>query len=220
MLSLIAYIIFTIIFTVLTIYFCNLVKNEILLHLSFLIVILGLIYDAAVVSFGTAIGESNLLYALNFGRFIIHAVVTPLLLHAGVLLLNSYRRNCNKKTIPNYVLWLLVVVLIVFGVVTHLIGIVLEPRYFDGILFYHIGGEHKCFPYASIAVVLFYIGMGIDILRNSKKKDWSILTGSIIMFILCALPSSKFGIAPGSLGEVILIASIIFSFQQNYKLRE
>src|SRR5690242_13868084 len=53
------------------------------------IAVLGvaLAYDSLVVATGAAVGEGAVLEALNTGRFLVHAVLTPLAVVCGALLL-------------------------------------------------------------------------------------------------------------------------------------
>lgn len=213
MISNICFPIFAVGFILILIYSLNFMKKVGKYDIFFILVIIGLIYDTIIVSIGTSIGESNLLYTLNIGRFVIHAVFTPFLLYTGAKLLNSYRSNNNKKEISSLIVWGFIISLILLGVFTHLIGMSIEARLFDGILYYTQSGDHKSFPYASVAVVVIFIGIGIDTMRNSSKKSWFLLAGSIAIFVLSAIPSSIFGIAFGSFGELILVMSIILTFK-------
>ncbi|UYP47200.1 hypothetical protein NEF87_003485 [Candidatus Lokiarchaeum ossiferum] len=215
MISNIIFPILAVLFIVLLVFSIKTMKNTLYLDGTIMIVIIGLIYDTIVVSIGTLLGESELLHTLNFGRFIIHAFFTPLLIPAGITLLNFYRVDRGKsKLIPSYLTWGITIAFIFFGVFTHLLGITLEPRYFDGILYYtqsHTAA--KSFPYASVAVVVICIGLGGAIFHESRKHSWYLLAGGIIIFIMSALPASIFGLVFGSLGELVLLFSMVWTFR-------
>lgn len=216
MISNIIFPILAILFIALQLFFIKTMRKTLYLEGTLMIVILGLIYDTIVVSVGSILGESELLHSLNFGRFIIHAFFTPLLIPAGMTLLNFYRTERGKaKLVPSYVTWGITIAFIFFSIFTHLLGITLEPRYFDGLLYYtQSHTATKSFPYASVAVVVICIGLGGAVFQESHKKSWYLLVGGIIIFILSALPSSIFGLVFGSLGELILLFSMVWTFRK------
>ncbi len=62
-----------------------------ILHVSFvffILIILGLIYDNAIISVGASIGAGSYLKSLSMPRFILHDLLTPTLLLNGFALVS------------------------------------------------------------------------------------------------------------------------------------
>ena len=100
-----------------------------------LLPIVGLIYDNAVVAVGRFVGEGDALQLLNQGRYLLHAIVTPMLVAAAASLAEQAGVGWAKKRSMHAVFGVLTVALIAFGLFefTHF---AYAPAWFGGTLRY------------------------------------------------------------------------------------
>jgi hypothetical protein len=158
---------------------------------------LALAYDSLVVAIGAAVGEGALLEALNTGRFIAHAVLTPLAVVCGALLLGPDRRTAR---------WARAVAgaLSVLGVLTTLPGLELEPRTWADTLRYTDAGDAGA-PVAAVVAILALLAIGAVVWRR-HGVPWVAL-GALAVFVASAL---AFRVPPlGNLGEALMLAGLL-----------
>ncbi|MBD3404704.1 MAG: hypothetical protein GF411_01055 [Candidatus Lokiarchaeota archaeon] len=186
-------------------------KNSLFL---ILVVMVGLLYDTLVLSIGSLLGVSDLLYNLNWGRYLVHAVLTPLFIMVAYE--QSLRFDINwfsvsKKTLQ-IVFWIIVIAFIVIAMFTHVIGVSLIPETFDGVLRYVIdptGGRSP--PIAAILTIIVIMIIGLVImLRTSPKWIWLFL-GALVMFIGSAVPTRLVGTIVGSSAELFLTITLLLT---------
>ncbi|WP_329303908.1 hypothetical protein OG410_41525 [Streptomyces sp. NBC_00659] len=155
---------------------------------------LALAYDSLVVAVGAAAGEGALLEALNTGRFTAHAVLTPLAVVCGALLLGPGRRTARWA-------WAVAGALSVLGVLTTLPGLELEPRTWADTLRYTDAGA----PVAAVVAILALLAIGVVVWRR-HGVPWVAL-GALAVFVASAL---AFRVPPlGNLGEGLMLAGLL-----------
>ncbi|NND53911.1 MAG: hypothetical protein HKN56_02945 [Gammaproteobacteria bacterium] len=176
----------------------------------------ALVYDNAIVSFGSAIGISPLLEGLSWPRFAMHALGTPFMIIAVTHMGQAGGIRWTKTRAWTIVAWLLVIGGIIEGVFAHLIGLQLEPACMDGVVRYtsNVNPGQFCFegqeagpggspPIPSILGNLVALVIGFSLWRSTGWV-W-LMVGSVLMFAAASVPPSGFGLAPGNGGEVLLM---------------
>lgn len=180
-----------------------------------LLVIVALIYDNLIVGLGRYLGEGTILKGLNYGRYWLHALFTPLLV---LFAYNSVTR-CNvlwvKKNWVKRGAILLVVGLIILEIVTGIIGGALEPKWEYGVLSYHM--SNKTGPPLMVMIVTICLLIASIVLW--RKIKWSFLMIAIlIMAIGGALQKFVNSSALINGFELILMVSIMGTKQRLDKL--
>ncbi|MCM6772523.1 hypothetical protein NDR87_00430 [Nocardia sp. CDC159] len=157
------------------------------------VVALGLAYDAAVFGLGAVVGEGEVLRDASFGRFLAHAVLTPLLVPWAAALSGRNRRDA----------WAVVVVLIGWGVLVELRHLELVPRTFADTLRYAPADPTAPIPALIVMVVLLAAGV-----RAWRRRRWPWLAlGAGAMF---AAAAGGTVIPPlGNAGEAVLLAALV-----------
>jgi hypothetical protein len=162
----------------------------------------GLVYDNGIVALGSTIGAGDLLLALNLPRFVVHALVTPLLI---VFAAGAARDSGLAWARPRAVragFWLLAAALIVYGIVTELVGLTLVPGHEGDALRY--SAAESAVPVPAVTTVLVLLLVGAALLVRARS-GWMLL-GAAVMFAASAVPTAP--LAVGNLGEVALIAGL------------
>ena len=175
---------------------------------------LGLIYDNGIIALGSSIGIGATLETLSWPRFILHALVTPLMIVAviQIAVAGGVRWLDSRTAWPG--VWLLTAAMIGYGGY-ELTLLELQPACFSGITRYTSSASPAqfCFegqqslaglgpPIPSILAVFLIIGFGVSLWRR-KRWPWFGL-GGLQMLLAAAVPFSQFGLIPGNGGEVIL----------------
>jgi hypothetical protein len=166
------------------------------------VVAAGLVYDNGIVALGSTIGAGDLLLALNLPRFVVHALVTPLLI---VFAAGAARDAGLAWARPRAVragFWLLTAALVVYGVVTELVGLTLVPGREGDALRY--SAAESALPVPAVATVVVLLVVGVALLVRARS-GWMLL-GAAVMFAASAVPAVP--LAVGNLGEVALIAGL------------
>ncbi|WRZ88230.1 hypothetical protein OHB54_03695 [Streptomyces sp. NBC_01007] len=157
----------------------------------------ALAYDSLVVAAGAVLGEGAPLESLNTGRFVVHAVLTPLAVVCGALLLDSGRRMARWA-------WVCAVALSVLGVSTTLPGLELEPRSWADTLRYTDVGDAGA-PVAAVLSILVLLAIGAVVWKR-RSIPW-IALGAVAVFAASAL---AFKVPPlGNLGEGLMLAGLL-----------
>jgi len=145
-----------------------------------LLVILAFIYEMLILFIGKWVGEGNLLKILNYVRYWLHALITPLLILVLWKLL--YRANVvwSKKIWVKLLVCLLTIGLIFYELVTGVFGIKLEKKWENGILMYE--------NIRDMGVPVMVIILSIFILMTSlilwRKQKWPWLFFGILIMIV------------------------------------
>lgn len=175
-----------------------------------LLVLVGLVYDNAVLAAGSAIGEGALLETLSGARYWIHAFVTPLLVvfawHAAV------RASRTAETArwlrhPGAAVAAVVVAVVLVGVeLSHVVGLDLEVRREYDVLAYADDGSGGP-PVMVLVVALALVVAGVAVGR--WQGWWWLLAGAVAMTVGGGLPLPVPSAAATNVFELLLLASLV-----------
>ncbi|SFQ07991.1 hypothetical protein SAMN05421670_0861 [Psychrobacillus psychrotolerans] len=173
------------------------------------IVILPLIYDNLILATGKWIGEGELLESLNFSRFCLHALITPLLVMYSIGTLRESGIEWVKKK------WLVIVGIIytiglmVFEFSVEVVGLEIEVVKEYGVVSYSNVEEATGPPIMVLLVTLILIVASAIVW---KKTKWPIFfIGAIVMTIGSALPLNIESGAVTNAFELFLIFTLIWT---------
>lgn len=170
-------------------------------------VVAALIYDNAVIGFGTTIGESPTLESLNAARFWLHAFCTPLLVLVAWHVLVRARIRWAMSRIAKLIVGGLTIALVVYEIVISSSSLVLEPSTRHGALSYSdadaMGGPPVMV--LVVAATLFVAGVGVLI---GQRWVW-LLIGTVLMTIGSAVELPIESGAATNAFELILLTSIV-----------
>ncbi|NCU17382.1 hypothetical protein [Pallidibacillus pasinlerensis] len=144
-----------------------------------LLVILALVYEMFVLFIGRWVGEGGLLEGLNYVRFWLHALVTPLLILFSWKSLYRASFHWVKTAWLKMVVILLTIALICYELVTGVLGIKLEPKWEAEILFYENATEQK-FP-LMISVIFAVIVITGFLLWRKQRWPWLLMGVSVML---------------------------------------
>ncbi|HSH04274.1 MAG TPA: hypothetical protein VLL52_17320 [Anaerolineae bacterium] len=167
-----------------------------------IILALALVYDNGLISLGRFLGPGPFLQNLSLPRFIMHALITPLLViyTFGLARLFNLRWAQNRR---NHAIACLTSVLFIIGNIwqdRH--GFNLYPKVDHDLLRYTSDSTGP--PIFTILTILVMIVIGFAILRQTKSP-W-VFFGSLFMFIAAAVGGRE--ILPGNTGEAVLLLSL------------
>jgi len=173
------------------------------------IVILPLIYDNLLLATGKWIGEGELLESLNFSRFCLHALITPLLVMYSIGTLRESGIEWAKKKWLVLVGILYTVGLIVLEFSIEVMGLELEVVKEYGVISYSNVEEATGPPLMVLLVTLILI-VASAILW--KKTKWPVFfIGAIVMAIGSAIPINIDSGAVTNAFELFLIFILIWT---------
>ncbi|WP_042221992.1 hypothetical protein [Oceanobacillus manasiensis] len=146
------------------------------------LVIIGLIFDNAVIASGKFIGEGEFLAFLNEMRYWIHAFITPtLVLYAlGLLRLTSAKWRKSGLALGSFILF--TVGLIVYEIQTGILNKTLEPVWEYGVLRYNTV-ESSSGPPIMILLVMVLLLVTSIILWKLTKWPWMFVSLCIILVL-------------------------------------
>lgn len=165
---------------------------------------IGLVYDNGMVAVGRFIGEGPLLEALNHPRFVIHALITPTLVIVAVGMARRCGAAWARKRWVHAVFCLVATALIVYGVVTEVLGLELEVER-DGDAVRYSAVEASA-PIPSIVAIVVLIAVGIAVWR---RGGYWMAIGAAIMFVAAAIQSLPLVLA--NTGEVALVVGLVLT---------
>lgn len=173
------------------------------------IVIMPLIYDNLLLATGKWIGEGELLESLNFSRFCLHALITPLLVMYSIGTLRESGIEWAKKK------WLVIlgilytVGLIVLEFSIEVKGLELEVVKEYGVISYSNVEEATGPPIMVLLVTLILI-VASAILW--KKTKWPVFfIGAVVMTIGSVVPINVDSGAVTNAFELVLIFTLIWT---------
>jgi hypothetical protein len=167
-----------------------------------LVVAAALVYENLVLAMGSTLGIGDTLETLSLGRFVLHALVTPLILAAAIGIDRASRDRVPHVPVLG---WLAVGLLIAAGVAGDLGGIHLESIQEAGVLRYiH---PDSGFPWPSVLVVVVAIVVGVRQWRAGNGA--LLLVGSVIMFVASGASPAFEGVLVGNVAEAIFLASLL-----------
>lgn len=168
-----------------------------------LLVLAGLCYDTLVVGIGRFAGEGDLLRALNAGRYIVHALFTPMLMIFGFGVLRSAGVTWAQGRSAHAAVCGAAALLILLGSYADIFLLDLQPRAVAGSLRYLNEGGLSGPPLPAILTIVFLIAAGISLWR---KTGWIWLAlGAVAMFLAAGAAMGDLFYL-GNIGEVILSA--------------
>ena len=167
------------------------------------VVIAGLVYDNLVLGAGRWVGEGALLEALSWPRFVVHALATPLLVIVGFGAARSFGLRWAARRDLHAAACSVAVVLLLWGLVTEVVGLDLRPEWAGGVLSY--GAATSATPVPAIATILVLLAFGAMLWRTCGWP-WLAL-GAAVMFAASGLG----GVSPllTNVGELALAAALV-----------
>ena len=173
------------------------------------IVIVTLIYDNLLLATGKWIGEGALLESLNFARFCLHALITPLLVMYSVGTLRESGIEWAKKKWLVLAGILYTVGLIVVEFATEVFGLELEVVKEYGVISYSNVEEAAGPPIMVLLVTLILIVASVILW---KKTKWPVFfIGAVVMTIGSAVPINVESGAVTNAFELFLIFTLIWT---------
>ncbi len=158
-------------------------------------------FDNLLIGLGSALRHDRLLETLSTVRFVLHAIVVPLLLvPSAQLFFHSWLVAAAVAAL-----------LLIAYELSELFPIVWKPSYFSGTLRLvktNVSGP----PLVTIAVTVFTVITGFLLQRDSGNAV--LLIGALAGLVGNGLPSSRVGTFPGALGEALLFGSVLLAQQQ------
>ncbi|QUG41527.1 phospholipid phosphatase [Psychrobacillus sp. INOP01] len=173
------------------------------------IVILPLIYDNAILATGKWIGEGELLESLNFSRFCLHALITPLLVmySIGTLQESGIKWAKKKWFVTSGSIYTIGLMVLEFSL--EVVGLEIEIVKEYGVISYSNVEEATGPPIMVLLVVLILI-VASAILWNKTK--WPVFfIGAIVMTIGSAVPINVGSGALTNAFELFLIFTLIWT---------
>ncbi|WP_028814764.1 hypothetical protein [Streptomyces flavidovirens] len=159
----------------------------------------ALAYDSAVVAAGTVLGHGPPLETLSTGRYLLHAVLTPLVVPCAAMLLSSGRVVVAGA-------WGTAGALAVAGAWATLPGLGLEPRHWADTVRY-ADAEPGGVPVAAVAAMLLLLVAGAVLWRR-RRVPWLAL-GAVALFVASA---AAVVVPPlGNAGEALMLAGLVRS---------
>ncbi|MET7422619.1 hypothetical protein [Dactylosporangium sp. NPDC005555] len=160
------------------------------------VVAAALVYDNGVIAAGRLVGEGAALEGLNVGRYVGHALFTPLLIVVGAGLAHGGRK----------VLTVLAGLLVALGIWTDIVRLRPVPeRYADTLRYVNDNAAGP--PVPAIVAILVLIGVGVVLWR---RDGWPwLFAGAVAMF---AAAAAGFAVPwLGNLGELVLLTTVVLS---------
>lgn len=168
-----------------------------------LVVLLGLTYDNTVLGVGRWIEHGELLAGLSLPRFVLHAFTTPLLIIAGFGAARDAGHRWANTPAWRVATWVVTAVMIVWGVVTDVVRLDLQPQTEAGVVSY--GNAGAGMPVPAIVTIVALIAIGIFLWRRS---NWSwLLVGAAVMLVASGLGSVSALLT--NVGELTLAIALI-----------
>jgi hypothetical protein len=161
----------------------------------------ALVYDNGVIALGRPLGEGDLLEGLNAGRFVGHALFTPLLIIVGAGLVRAGKGISAAAG--------LAAVLVALGVYTDIVRLRLVPeRYADTLRYVNDNAAGP--PVPAVVAILVLIGVGVVLWR---RDGWPwVFAGAVAMFVAAG---AGFAVPwLGNLGELVLLTTVVLTVRR------
>lgn len=173
----------------------------------YLLVLLGLLYDNAVIGAGAMIGDGPLLLGLSVPRYWLHAFLTPLLVPVAWHVIVRTGARWASSTITRVVTGLVTVALVCYEVVVGAIGMHLVPQWEFGVLRYTNENAPPGPPLIVLVVAAALLVAGIVALKRDRWP-W-LLVGTVVMVIGSAVPIPVPSGAATNTFELILLITVL-----------
>lgn len=172
-----------------------------------LLVVAGLLYDNLAIASGRYLGEGQLLEAMSYGRFWLHALLTPLLV---IWSWHAIRRAGVRWAATRWaalVAVLITAALIALEIFTTLAGLDLEATVEYGVVSYSDSAPPSGPPLMVLFVAAALIFAGF-LLWRSQQWIW-LLVGTVLLAVGSGVPLPLESGAVTNLFELILLTSVI-----------
>jgi hypothetical protein len=183
----------------------NFLRTRLSYDLLPVLVIFGLVYDNFVIASGSFVGEGDLLKNLNMWRYVLHALLTPLLIIWGFGMMRRMGFQFAQSARNHAIFCLIATAMILLGAYSDILRLSLELKVEEGLTRYVNVGGIKGPPIPSIVTIFVLIGFGVMLWR--KTKSWGLAAGSIFMLVAAMAGLRIVGLS--NLGEVALSAGLL-----------
>ena len=187
----------------------GIVKHEKTASAILFVVILALVYDNTILAVGHLIGEGEMLKAFNYGRFLLHAVFTPLLILFSIFVLKEANIRFAHKVWVMYVFSGLTVAAMIAEYFFQLKHLTLKVEKAYGVVSYTSADSASGPPIMIILVVAAILIAGI--ILAWKRKWWWMLIGTVVMGVGSALSLLIESNSIPNLLELTLIVSLMLT---------
>lgn len=170
----------------------------------FVINIAGLVYDNLVIGFGHLIGPGDTLMALNYPRFLVHALTTPLLGMLGLYLTRNAAVEWawGRKALITF--WVVSLSMLGWAVYNDLVLLRMEPAFFaETVRYANEAVQGPPLPAIASMTLVMFCGIAVFV-----RARWAwLFLGSLIVFTTAAFAASIGVVA--NLGEVFFVAGAV-----------
>lgn len=180
-----------------------------------LFVIVGLIYDNALLALGRYIGEGSFLEKISFLRYWGHALFTPMLVIVAWDALRKSGTDWAKTKTAAYISFTVTLALVLLELFTETLGLTLKPRTEYGIVSYTSAVPADGPPLMVLIISVILVVSAFIVWRKSKWI-W-MLIGSVLMVAGSAIPLPIKSGAVTNTFELILILSLLATIKFLYK---
>lgn len=176
------------------------------------LVLIGLLYDNAIIAFGTWIGASPLLESLHAVRFWLHAFLTPLIVLIAYEILQQEHLPYARTRVASFIAWLLTVSLIAYQSVIALreTRSLRAVREFGVIHYTPSERAGTAVMILIVTVVLLLVGIALLLYRSW----WGMALGVALMPVIMWLSVPLGGRGWSNVGELVLILSLWITMER------
>jgi hypothetical protein len=180
-----------------------------------LAVIYGLAYDNFVIGGGALMGEGDLLQALNWPRYAIHALFTPTMMIAAFGALRGAGVPWAQGRAAHTVVCTLATALILLGSYVDIVNVHLVPQTANGVLRYVNDFEFiKGPPIPAVVTIMAVLVFG-GFLWRQIKWPW-LFVGALLMFL--GAGAMRIPLAQ-NLGEIAFAAGLVSTMIKTHASR-
>lgn len=170
----------------------------------------ALVWDNGVIALGAAIGEGTLLEALNTPRFVLHALLTPLLVVWALTAAERAGVRAASRPPLRIAAGVLTLLLIVAGTAHDIVGLSLSPEEWHGVLRYANDAPSPVGPLPAIVTGLVVLGAGIAVWRRTGFAPLAVTAA-----VMVVVSGAAAGIPVlGNAGEVVLATGFLLTVRR------
>ncbi|MET9106826.1 hypothetical protein [Streptomyces zhihengii] len=170
----------------------------------------ALVWDNGVIALGAAIGEGPLLEALNTPRFVLHALLTPLLVVWALTAAECAGVRAASRPPLRIAAGVLTLLLIVAGTAHDIVGLSLSPEEWHGVLRYANDAPSPVGPLPAIVTGLVVLGAGIAVWRRTGFGPLAVTAA-----VMVVVSGAAAGIPVlGNAGEVVLATGFLLTVRR------
>lgn len=179
------------------------------LLLIFVLNIFGLVYDNLVIGLGHLIGPGETLMALNYPRYVVHALTTPVLGMVGLYLARNVAVEWAWGRKATVTFWVITVAALGWAIYTDLLLLRMELVSFaETVRYANAAANGPPLPSLASMTLLMFCGIGIFV---HARWPWLFL-GSLVVFTTAAFAAGIGVVA--NLGEIAMVAGIVATAQR------